>query len=386
MSWESQLSSILSVADGSVAKMRENLTQTLPLPRGEVRERIRASDLPAPPPPASLPRQLPPSVSAGVQWADVAAIQSQLQLQCQAIESLTQKLRDMERGRQSQQYHIQSLQEEVDQLREKQRDTERERGQSPGIERLMEQLKREVGRELSSLRGQFLRATTLENQEESFSSKLHRQEVEQLRRDMDQLRQRLRRQEEDVLLQQSEARETRRQYERSCNELTDKYRTHSTDLAKALCQCSHTQQEVHHISTTVSELKQEVKCLMLRERGPTPSLSVHSSGASPLPPPRSRGRGPKVEEAERDSDSEDLSTTLSLAEISSDDLSWLEDKDPAPHRKPPGSRSGQTHDTLLGTDLEDDDDDEEQQEEEDGGYILDDVNADLGSDLSIDDL
>lgn len=46
-------------------------------------------------------------------------------------------------------------------------------------------------------------------------------------------------------------------------------------------------------------------------------------GASPLPLSHSHKRVVKVEEA--DSDSEDLSLTPSLAEISSDDLSWLED-------------------------------------------------------------
>lgn len=46
-------------------------------------------------------------------------------------------------------------------------------------------------------------------------------------------------------------------------------------------------------------------------------------GASPLPLSHSHKRVVKVEEA--DSDSEDLSPTPSLAEVSSDDLSWLED-------------------------------------------------------------
>lgn len=89
------------------------------------------------------------------------------------------------------------------------------------------------------------------------------------------------RQEEDSFLQQAEARETRRQYEHSCKvhthcvrrlvfacgcavslrsltfplcafvqtleDLTDSYRTHSTDLAKTVSQYSHTQEEVRQI-------------------------------------------------------------------------------------------------------------------------------------------
>lgn len=88
------------------------------------------------------------------------------------------------------------------------------------------------------------------------------------------------RQEEDASLQQAEARETRRQYERSCKvhtrlirplhvdlgfaffkinlsfwctfvqtleELTESYRSHCTKLANTVSQYSHTQEEVRRI-------------------------------------------------------------------------------------------------------------------------------------------
>lgn len=42
--------------------------------------------------------------------------------------------------------------------------------------------------------------------------------------------------------------------------------------------------------------------------------------------PQSHGREVRVEEA--DSDSDDSSLTPSLAEVSSDDLAWLDDRDP----------------------------------------------------------
>ncbi|XP_078115502.1 uncharacterized protein LOC144523655 [Sander vitreus] len=392
MNWDNQLSSILSGADSSVAKMRERLTSPGKFAKGgedffPVRERIRDSDLgpPALPPRAPLLRQPSPSLSPSVHWADLAAIQSQLQIQSQAIESLTKKLHDVERERQSQQCHIQTLQEEVHRLREELRERESERadsrrGQSPGAERRMEQWRREVGRELSNLRGHITRATSLGNLEESFSSKLRREELEHLRREVDQLKAQLRRQGEDVFLQQTEARETRRQYEHSCKtleELTDSYRTHSTDLAKTVSQYSHTQQEVRQIRTTVSELKEEVRRLVLKECQPTPLQSAHTSGASPLP--GSHSRGARVEEA--DSDSEDFSPTPSLAEVSSDDLSWLED--PALHQKPRVRLSVQSRRSDFagpGSDLEDDDDN-------DGDDLLDeDVNPDFGSDLSLNDL
>ncbi|KAK5907359.1 hypothetical protein CesoFtcFv8_005221 [Champsocephalus esox] len=388
MNWDTQLSSILSVADGSVAKMRERLTSPGKFAKGgedlfPTRERLHGSDFgpPALPPRSPLLRQPSPSHGPTVQWADLAAIQSQLQIQSQTIESLTQRLRDVEKERQSQQCDVQTLQEEVQQLREERRTRAESRSDhSPGAERRMEQWRREVGRELSSLRGHITRATSLGNLEESFSSKLRREELEHLRREVDQLKTQLRRQGEDAFLQQAEARETRRQYEHSCKtleELTDSYRSHSSDLVKTVSQYSHTQQEVRQIRTTVSEMKEEFRRLILKERQTTPLLS-HSSGASPLPLPGSLGRGGRVE---ADSDSEDFSPTPSLAEISSDDLSWLDDKDPALLQEPRVRLSVQSTRSDFsgpGSDLEDDDD---------GDDLLDeDVHPDLESDLSLADL
>ncbi|XP_041863277.1 uncharacterized protein LOC121653696 isoform X2 [Melanotaenia boesemani] len=376
MNWDNQLSSVLLVADGSVAKMRERLT-----PRGKFPKEGVDLNPPAPPHWDLHHHQPSPSLSTGVQWADLAAIQSQLQIQKQAIESLTQKLHDMEKEKESQHCHIRNLQDEVHRLREEL--IERERGQedlirrqSPGVEQRMEQWRREVGRELSSLRGHITRATSLGDLEESFSSKLRREELELLRRELDQLKTQLRRQEEDMFLQQAESRETRRQYERSCKtleELTDRYRTHSTDLIKTISQYSHTQQEVRQIRTTVSELKEEVRSLILGRHEPAPLPTVHTSGASPLPAPHSQTRGDRA-----DSDSEDFSPTPSLAEISSDDLSWVDDGDPGLHeaqRARPRVRSTPSDSAGPGSDLEDDGDD-----------LLDDVNSELGSDTSLNDL
>lgn len=360
------------------------------------REKLGDSDLdpPALPPRVPLLRKPSPSPSPDVQWADFASIQSQLQIQSQAIESLSQRIHDLEREKQSQQCHIQMLQEEVRRLREELRASEREReesrmGQSPGAQRRMEQWRREVGRELSSLRGQITRATSLGNLEESFTSKVRKEELEHLRRELDQLKARFRRQEEDTFLQQTEARESRRQYERSCKtleELTESYRTHSSDLTKSLSQYSLTQLEVRQIRTTVSELKDEVRSLTLREQEPTSLLSAHTSGASPPPLPLRQTRGARLEEA--DSDSEDFSPTPSLAEVSSDDLSWLDDKDPGLPgllQSPRARLSVQSRrSNFAGSDLDD-----ENNDDDDNDALLDDgddLNPDLGSDLSLDDL
>ncbi|XP_029906092.1 general vesicular transport factor p115 [Myripristis murdjan] len=397
MNWDNQLSSNLSAADGSVAKMRERLTSVGKFSSGREdlfpwKEMIHESDLDPPTLPvplarAALPLQPSSSLSPAVQWADLAAIQSQLQMQSQAIESLTQKLQDVEKERRSQQCHIHSLQEEIRRLREesKERDEARRR-QCPGAEGGMEQWRREVGRELSSLRGHITRAALLGNVEESFSSKLCREELEQLRIDVDQLKTRLRRQEEDVLLQQSES---RRQYERSCKsleELTDSHRAHRFDLAKTVSQYTHTQQELQQIRATVSGLKDEVRNRMLQERQCTPLLSTYTSAPAPAPVPRSHSRGIRAEKAELDSDSEDSSLTPSLAEVSSDDLSWPDDKDEAAlyqkgMRRVRLSTKSRCDVAGPGSDLEeedDDDDGDEDDEDEQDDDLLDDDDVDLG--------
>ncbi|MEQ2264501.1 hypothetical protein XENORESO_010572, partial [Xenotaenia resolanae] len=85
MNWDSQLNSILSVADGSVSKMRERLTAGKFSKGAEVKDRGIKSDLdPVAPSHVSHPDRKPPSsLGSCVQWADLAAIQSQLQIQSQ---------------------------------------------------------------------------------------------------------------------------------------------------------------------------------------------------------------------------------------------------------------------------------------------------------------
>uniref|UniRef100_A0A3P8VBY9 Cingulin-like protein 1 n=1 Tax=Cynoglossus semilaevis TaxID=244447 RepID=A0A3P8VBY9_CYNSE len=331
MNWDNQLNSILSVADGSVAKMRERLKSPGKISRvGEATERAQDSGHPTHLTRAAHHWPDYQSIGSSVQMTDLASIQSQLQIQSQAIESLTQKVHDMERAHHSQQFHIETLQEEVRRLRAELGERERERRelkgiQSPGTERRMEQWRREIGEELNSLRGHITRASSLGNLEESFSSKLRKKELENLQRDVNQLKTRLRQQEEDAMLQQAEARETRRRCERSfktLEELTQSYRNHSADLAQTMSQYSHTQKEVCLIRNAVSEVKDKLRSI-LGERQQIPLSTTHTPGVSPIPPPSGISKGLRAV----DSDSDDFSLTPSLAEISSDDLSWSDDKD-----------------------------------------------------------
>lgn len=172
-------------------------------------------------------------------------------------------------------------------------------------------------------------------------------------------------------------------------ELSDCYRVHNTDLAKTVSQYSHTQQEVHHIRATVAELKDEVKNLVLRDREPTSVFSVHTTGSPELPVPQLQNRSKvRVDRSQEDSDSDDFSPTPSLAEISSDDLSWLEDYDPAPHPNPRVRLSIKSRRSdLNGSDLDNDDETDDKDGEDGGGFVDDeDENPVFGSDLSLNDL
>lgn len=338
MNWDQQLSSIISEADGSVAKMRERLTSHRRSYRGTedvfpVREVTASVDL----------------KPSAVQWSDLTAIQTQLQQQSQAIETLTQSLRLLEGERNAQTRQIQTLQEEQKRLRDKLEEREQDAGRrslSPGPDRRIEQWKREMDRELSSLRAQINRAATLGNQEESFSSKLRREELEQLRREVDILKNKLMRQEEDTFQLRSEARETRRQYEHSSKTLesfTDSYRTHSFDLARMVSQYQHTQQEVRDLRVTVSELKDEVRGLVLRETLPTPAPLAQKPVVTVKTSPQRR-----VSSGSDD----DFSPTPSLGEISSDELdaSWLDEPEPQTRRR---RRRVRLNSDITGSDLSD---------------------------------
>ncbi|XP_020487497.1 coiled-coil domain-containing protein 157 [Labrus bergylta] len=359
MSWDRQVSSLLSVTDGSVAKMRERLGSG-----GEdlfpSKETIIDSDPDPPIPPSRCQLQRERPLSDSIQWSDLAALQSQLRIQRQEIQSLTQRVITMETERYSQRSLIQKLQEEVQRL-----------GNRRG-----EEWRTEVVCELSSLRGQLTGATFLGNLEDSLSSKLQHQ-----RRDIDLVKTQLRVQEEELLHLQKETRESRRQGQHTCRtveQMTESFRSHSCDMTKTL---SDTQREVQQIRSTVSQLKEEIRTL--RE----PLLSAHTPGASPLLSLPRRGLRPEVDS---DMDSDDLSLTASLDEVSSDDLSWTDHRDPTDlHRKHLRDQSGPSHRSIADPHLQDekeDDDNDEDNDNDDDDNDDNIVNLDVVSDLSLNDL
>ncbi|KAA0708163.1 hypothetical protein E1301_Tti022302 [Triplophysa tibetana] len=303
MNWHHELSSILSDTDGSVAKMRERLS-----PRG-TEDVYPVRDVPA-----DRDLKVSSSVSPAVHWSDLKAVQDHLHQQSQAIETLTQSVRLLERERSAQQTLIQTLQDELRRLQVRLEERERE-VECTGADRRLEQWKRDVNQELCSLRDHINRVNITETHEGSLSSRLHREELEHNRRETDSLKNKLMRLEEDVFQLQSEARETRRQNEHSSKtleRLSDCQRTHSFEVTRTVSQHKHTQQQVCELRVSVSELKDEVRGLILRD---TPAQLPHKEAVESSP----SGRVSSGSEDE-------FSLTASLAEISSDE-SWLEEAD-----------------------------------------------------------
>ncbi|XP_056621143.1 uncharacterized protein LOC130434817 isoform X2 [Triplophysa dalaica] len=120
MNWHHELSSILSETDGSVAKMRERLSAHARSPRA-------TEDVyPVREVPADRDLKVSSSVSPAVHWSDLKEVQNHLHQQSQAIDTLTQSVRLLERERNAQQTLIQTLQDELRRLQV--RLEERERG------------------------------------------------------------------------------------------------------------------------------------------------------------------------------------------------------------------------------------------------------------------
>ncbi|KAI7799849.1 putative bicaudal D-related protein 2-like [Triplophysa rosa] len=335
MNWHHELSSILSDTDGSVAKMRERLSARARSPRAtEAREGPADRDL-----------KVSSSVSPAVHWSDLTAVQNQLHQQSQAIETLTQSVRSLEREGNAQQTLIQTLQDELRRLQVRLEERERE-VERTGADRRLEQWKRDVNQELSSLREHINRVTITETQEGSFSSKLRREELEHIRRETDSLKNKLMRLEEDGFQLQSENRETRRQHEHSSKmleRLSDCQRTHRFEVTRTLSQHKHTQQQVCELRVSVSELKDEVRGLILRDVHNTPAQLPHKQAVESSPSRR------------MSSGSEDeFSLTASLAEISSDE-SWLEEADTQTKSRGVHISSGLSGSDLsgAGSDLDD---------------------------------
>ncbi|XP_066482053.1 epidermal growth factor receptor substrate 15-like isoform X1 [Tiliqua scincoides] len=106
------------------------------------------------------------------------------------------------------------------------------------------------------------------------------QEYKCIRREIEQLKHKLDRQEEDLFNQVSathEIKRTQRQYCRMLEDLMNSHKAQTQDLDKARNETQSTQQELGHIKSTVTVLKEQVESLHLEDKLHAMSLKEESS-------------------------------------------------------------------------------------------------------------
>ncbi|XP_039339957.1 uncharacterized protein LOC120370021 isoform X4 [Mauremys reevesii] len=333
MNWDTQLNSILTATDSNVAKIKQRLNTTsisskvdLLLDRINTEkvafdESLAGSQHPCPTC-LSLPR-------CRMATEELAAISSQLHSQAKVIESLTQSVNRLKQEKELQQQQIHHLEEEVGRLHN---------SPQSGLESLLGRRMEGLKSELRNLRQQVfhqpdgdctpdLYPSSSVMQEVHESKKLLWREYECVRREVEQLKHKLNRQEEDLVNQMSETDEMKRTQSRYCKMLEDlmnSHKTQSDDLDKARLETRSTQQELGHIRSTVTDLKDQMKNLPLEEKSYTKPVGKESAyGRSQdlsTPSLELEDSTPK-EEAGSMSD-EDLSSDLfdSLPELNLSDL------------------------------------------------------------------
>ncbi|XP_078417146.1 uncharacterized protein LOC144692322 isoform X3 [Cetorhinus maximus] len=335
MNWDTQLNSILNDTDCNVAKIKERLNTTgyyAKVGSLDKMEHIRFSD------PISVPTE-PYSYSDMLSYKlpkeELMGIYRQLQSQGKAIEYLQQALLRVETEKLQQQQKIRSLEEDIRQLQSR----SEERNLDFQLERKMDDWRREMSNEMYSLReqvrqvdGRFIHGKiTISSlmQEIQESKKDLCEEHDSLRREIDNMKHKIRRQEEELLNQISDTKELKRSQEKSSKilrELMNKYQSQLLDSSKSVHEREYAEQELTHMRSTVAGLKEQLRNIHLADN----QTSTPSKPDTRKHYPKKQARTQSLNE---DSDS-NLSSTLSLVDISSDDdLSLLQDLDLDPPSK-----------------------------------------------------
>uniref|UniRef100_A0A8D0DYJ9 Uncharacterized protein n=1 Tax=Salvator merianae TaxID=96440 RepID=A0A8D0DYJ9_SALMN len=201
---------------------------------------------------------------------ELTAISKQLHSQAQIIESLSQAVCRLKQEKELQQQSISHLEEEVGRLQHNPQG-----GLESGPACKMEGLKSE----LRSLRQQMFLQSDGDCTPDPFSSlgimqdmleskKVMWQEYECLKREIEQLKRKLDRQEENLFNQVSATHEIKRTQNRYCKMLEDLLNSHKTqtqDLDKTKNETQNTLQELNYVKSTVTDLKEQVKSLHLED-------------------------------------------------------------------------------------------------------------------------
>nr|XP_042700978.1 golgin subfamily A member 6-like protein 7 isoform X3 [Chrysemys picta bellii] len=333
MNWDTQLNSILTATDSNVAKIKQRLNTTsisskvdLLLDRINTEKIVFDESLAGFWQPGPTCLSLPHCRMA---TEELAAISSQLRSQAKVIESLTQSVNRLKQEKERQQQQIHNLEEEVGRLHN---------SPQSGLESLLGRRMEGLKSELRNLRQQVFHQpdgdctpdvypSSSVMQEVHESKKLLWREYECVRREVEQLKHKLNRQEEDLVNQMSETDEMKRTQSRYCKMLEDlmnSHKTQSDDLDKARLETRSTQQELGHIKSTVTDLKDQMKNLPLEEKSytkPVGKESAHRRSKDLSTPSLEQEDSTPKEEAGSMSD-EDLSSDLfdSLPELNLSDL------------------------------------------------------------------
>ncbi|XP_053549182.1 myosin-4 [Bombina bombina] len=273
MSWDTQLDSILTATEHNMAKIKERLYRKGELSKDQHLDLLYDNIMPyeeAPSKPDVPRASSVTSMSRVGTSEDIVSISSQLLSQAKMITSLHQAISKLERDRDHQQQRIQSLEDEVRQLRALQGDK-----QDSALERKVEGLRHELSSELRHLQerardspgreiisGQ--RSTASIMQEVNESKRLLWKEYESLRRDTDYLHQRLRRQEDDVLRQFAESQEVKQVQGRNTKMLEglqSSQQTQTLELNRTKSETREIQRDLLQIRSAIGDLKEEVKTL-----------------------------------------------------------------------------------------------------------------------------
>ncbi|XP_077190060.1 uncharacterized protein LOC143835771 isoform X2 [Paroedura picta] len=271
MNWDTELSSILTATDANMAKVKHRLNPATITSKADLLlDRIKPdSALPTEP----LPLQFTCASHHCCKMAteELAAISKQLRSQSQVIESLTQAVHQLKQEKELQQHSISHLEEVVDQL---------QHNPHSGLESVLGHRMEGLKSELRNLRQQMfqqsdgdctpdLYPSPVIVQEMLESKKILWREYESIRREMEQLKQKLDRQEEDLFSQVSathEIRRTQSQCHKMLEDLMNSHKIQIQDLDRAKSETQGTQQELSNVKTTVINLREQVKSLHAEDK------------------------------------------------------------------------------------------------------------------------
>ncbi|KAE8609919.1 hypothetical protein XENTR_v10011947 [Xenopus tropicalis] len=321
MSWDTQLNSILTATESNMAKIKERLYS-----RGELSKDIHfdlprvktslfeeeSSKLPVP----YLSHTT--NVNHLTPSEDLANLSSKLLSQDKALGRL-------ERDRDQQQQRIHSLEDELHHLQ----------GAQVGLtesvlERKVDGLRQELFSELRCIKerlrdysarepyhGQHSSSSII--QEMTENKRILWKECESLRRDIDFLHQRFRRQEDDMLRQVSEGQEVKRMHERNAKMLegiVSNHQTNSVELNRTRSDTQELQRCLLQIRGEIRELKDNLRIL---EQKINDEYSVQRARSEKS---KSSVRKKKSTRMPSLSSADDTASQLSLGDISSEETSY----------------------------------------------------------------